>query len=212
MRVEDNIVVDPAVQRLVVARVLEQVRGDVPARATEDLGLLELPEGGTVRLHLRHAVDPVIVDACGQVVLITRQNSPGKGKLALPGGFIDEVDGQAEDPLQAAIREAVEETGIDAALLRQAGGEAVGHRIYGRAFDIRRAYNDPPGTPIKQGELFNVSTQAFCFRLSGDLRDVALQAGDDAKAVAIARIVDLRPEQMGTLDHLPMIEAVRQLG
>ncbi len=211
MLIEDNIVVDPAVQRLVMARVQAGHCGDVPDQAVHDLGLLDLPEGKAVRLHLRHAVDPIIIDGHGQVVLITRRNSPGKGLFALPGGFIDEVDGKVEAPLETAIREAVEETGINAALLRQAGGVAVGPRRFARGFDIRCAYNDPPGTPIKQGELFNVSTQGICFRLAGNLLQVRLHAGDDAKAVSVVKVAELRREQLAAPDHLEMIEAARQL-
>jgi ADP-ribose pyrophosphatase YjhB (NUDIX family) len=52
------------------------------------------------------------------VVLITRTHNPGAGLLALPSGFIDAVNGRVERPLIAAMREAVEETGIKKVFLK----------------------------------------------------------------------------------------------
>jgi 8-oxo-dGTP diphosphatase len=43
------------------------------------------------------------------LVLVTRKLDPGKGLLALPGGFVD----KGENPRIAAVREAKEETGLD---------------------------------------------------------------------------------------------------
>lgn len=52
-------------------------------------------------------VDSVIIQS-GHVLLIRRGHNPGKGKLALPGGFIN----PGEKPSAAMIREAKEETEI----------------------------------------------------------------------------------------------------
>jgi 8-oxo-dGTP diphosphatase len=49
-----------------------------------------------------------VVDEKLQVLLITRGMEPSKGKLALPGGFVD----YNENPEDAAIRELKEECGI----------------------------------------------------------------------------------------------------
>lgn len=43
-----------------------------------------------------------------EVLLITRKYDPGKGKHALPGGFVD----YNEDPLIGCLRELEEETGL----------------------------------------------------------------------------------------------------
>lgn len=54
----------------------------------------------------------VTVDACviqsGHVLLVTRDEQPGKGLLALPGGFVE----QTEKLVDAAVRELKEETSI----------------------------------------------------------------------------------------------------
>jgi ADP-ribose pyrophosphatase YjhB (NUDIX family) len=48
----------------------------------------------------------------GQVLLGKRRGEPGKGKWAMPSGYIE----QDEDFLSAAVREAKEETGLDVAI------------------------------------------------------------------------------------------------
>jgi 8-oxo-dGTP pyrophosphatase MutT (NUDIX family) len=202
--IKEHMVVDPAVQREIVARIVAQNLGDVPDQAVHGLGVLRLPDGREVALHVRHAADAILLDGFGQVVLITRKHHPGAGKLALPGGFIDEMDGVVEAPLVAARREAVEETGILAASLAEQG-VPVGHRRFDRPFDIREAWNNIPGTNIKLGELFGVSTQGFCFKFKENLADIALQAGDDAAAVQVVSIAGLGAKMFAVPDHLEMI-------
>jgi NAD+ diphosphatase len=59
----------------------------------------------------------VILEYGEQVVLIKRNNDPRKGKLDLPGGFIDPAE-SAED---AARREVREELNMDLGMLRYIG-------------------------------------------------------------------------------------------
>jgi len=103
-----------------------------------------MPDGREVPVHLRHAADAVVLDDSGHVVLITRKHNPGAGLKALPGGFMDPVQGSggaivAEKAATAALPEATEETGIGKQLLETAQVIPLGHRSYNRPFDIRVA-------------------------------------------------------------------------
>jgi ADP-ribose pyrophosphatase len=64
---------------------------------------------------------PLTVDAIilydGKLVLIRRGNEPFKGRLALPGGFVE----KDETVEQAVIRETKEETGLDTEIVRLIG-------------------------------------------------------------------------------------------
>ena len=50
----------------------------------------------------------ILVERTGKVLLVKRANVPARGKWTLPAGFVD----AGEDPMQAAIRECYEETGL----------------------------------------------------------------------------------------------------
>jgi ADP-ribose pyrophosphatase YjhB (NUDIX family) len=200
-------------QKEIIRRAVDGNFGDNPTQAVHSLGTLKTPDGLEVGVHLRHAADAVLLDDLGHVVLITRKHNPGAGHKALPGGFMDPVRGiggatVAENAVTAALREATEETGISKQLLEAAHVIPVGHRSYDRAFDIRVAWGDMPGTDIKKGDFFAVSTQAFCVKTQ-DLSRVSLKAGDDAKAVLVATISSLTPEEFGVADHLAMIRAAQ---
>jgi len=54
------------------------------------------------------AVAAIVTDAEGRVLFLKRAHDPGRGKLGLPGGFVDAGEG-AED---AIIREVLEETSL----------------------------------------------------------------------------------------------------
>ncbi len=55
-----------------------------------------------------------IVTREGQVLLVRRTITPGRGKWMIPGGFV-EFD---EDPRQAVVREVLEETGYKVEIVR----------------------------------------------------------------------------------------------
>jgi 8-oxo-dGTP pyrophosphatase MutT (NUDIX family) len=205
--IRDHMIIDPSLQADIIARVIAGDFGDEPAQAVNALGRVTLPDGKTVNLFARHAADPVILDAFGQVVLVTRRHNPGAGKLALPGGFIDEVDGKPEAGMAAAMREAMEETGISPETLAGARKFVVGPRIFDRKFDIRSAWNNLPGTRIMPQDIFTVSTRGYGFFLSGDLLKETLVAGDDAGAVSVVKIASLMREDLSAPDHLAMITA-----
>jgi hypothetical protein len=205
--VENDHIIDPLLQRAIIDRILRDHDPNPIVQPAEYLGPIALPDGQTVGLWLRHAADAILLDDCGQAILITRLHNPGIGKLALPGGFID----GGESAEQAARREAVEETGISAQLLATPRTLAVLPRLYDRPGDIRIAYNNVPGTEIRHGDVMMIPTQGVCLKLPGDFTQLALQAGDDAGTVRVARITDLTPAEFGIQDHLPMLHQAAAL-
>ncbi|RPI28673.1 MAG: NUDIX domain-containing protein [Chloroflexota bacterium] len=50
----------------------------------------------------------VLIEVDGQVLLVRRSNDPKRGHWTLPAGFVD----AGEDPVEAARRECLEETGL----------------------------------------------------------------------------------------------------
>ena len=208
--IKDNMLIDPCLQKEIIKRAVDGHFGNNPDQAVHSLGTLKMPDGREVAVYLRHAADAVLLDNFGNIVLITRRYDPGAGLKALPGGFIETIQGVGgatvvEKGITAALREAVEETGINKQLLEAAHVFPAGGRSYDRPFDIRVAWGDLLGTHIKKGDLFAVSTQAFSVKTTRDLSQVSLKAGDDAKEVLVAKVSSLTPDQFGIADHLPMI-------
>ena len=207
--IKDHMLVDPALQQEIMRRITAaNICVSQPVHTADALGLIDMPDGRKVFAYLRPAVDAVLLDDTGKVVLITRRNRPGIGLAALPGGFIDPKDKGGsilEQAADAALREAREETGIGQDILATARIRAVGTRACNRPFDIREAWADIPGTPIKLGDLFAVSTQAYCVRIHGDWSAIPMQAGDDASQLRVEAVAALMPEEFGVPDHLPMI-------
>ena len=212
--IKHNMLIDPSIQKEIIRRAIDGKFGDNPNQAVHSLGSVKMPDGREVPVHLRHAADAVLLDDFGHVVLITRKHNPGAGLKALPGGFMDAVQGidevtVGEKAATAALSEATEETGIGKRLLEGAQVIPLGHRSYDRPFDIRVAWDDMRGTNIKKGDLFAVSTQGFCVKTTQDLSQESLKAGDDAKHVLVAAMSTLTPDEFGIADHLAMIQAAK---
>ncbi len=130
-------------------------------------------------------VDTVIL-CQGRVLLIRRGQAPGKGLLAVPGGFIE----QHETVYRSAVRELEEETSLALSEpeLRQCL-QAV-------------AVFDHPG----RSQRGRVITHAHYFDL-GDRPVPAVQAGDDAASVAWVEIGALQAlEDQFHDDHFHMLD------
>ena len=203
--IQDHMLVAPFLRDEIIRRCQNGNFPDEPNAVANDLGMILLPNGESIRAWLCHAADAVILDDYGQTILITRLHNPGRGKRALPGGFLDKTPEGVELSRHAALREATEETGIAAEILAKAEIMQLGHRRHIRPFDIRQAWNDLPGTPVRKNELFTVSTLAFRMRVTGNLQDIALQAGDGATAINIVSARHITLEELAVPDHLEMI-------
>lgn len=103
------------------------------------------------------AVDCVVVDSSRGVLMVRRKEPPFKGELALPGGFVD----IGETVEEAAKRELMEETGLQATKLKLVG-------VYSRPD------RDPRGHTCSVAFLASV-------------KPADPRAGDDAEAVAWVR-------------------------
>jgi ADP-ribose pyrophosphatase YjhB (NUDIX family) len=207
----DHMLQHEATRADIVSRCLAAQLGDEPPAPQLDLGDTQLPNGDWVKTWLVHAADAVLLDAHGHIALITRLHNPGRGKLAVPGGLVDALDDRMETSREAALREAMEETGISPLLLAHAQIDQIGHRAFARPFDIRRAWGNVPGTDVRPGELFTVSTLGFRVLLPGNLRDIPLEAGDDAKGVGVFQVSELDDNAFAVPDHPQMIRAALAL-
>jgi bifunctional NMN adenylyltransferase/nudix hydrolase len=103
-----------------------------------------------------------VVFALGHVLLVKRKLNPGKGRLALPGGFVN----QNESIENACIRELGEETALD-----------VGHNLLRGSIKMNHVFDHPLRDP--RGRLI---THAFMFELNVKTLPSIL-AGDDAADV-----------------------------
>jgi len=127
-----------------------------------------------------------VVFCKGHVLLIRRKLNPGKGKLALPGGFLD----QKETLVEGCLRELREETKIDVPLpiLRSSITNQ-------KVFD--HPNRDPRGRAITHGYLIELN-------LRGALPEI--RAADDAKEVHWVPLADLDQMAMEFFnDHMMII-------
>jgi bifunctional NMN adenylyltransferase/nudix hydrolase len=130
-------------------------------------------------------VDAVVIQS-GHILVVRRKFNPGKGLIALPGGFVK--DGERLEA--AAIRELKEETGIrvDKPVLQS---RVSGSHVF-----------DHPGRSLRGRTI----THGFCIKLpDGDLPEV--RASDDADAAFWLPLMDVaRLEQEFYEDHAHIIQ------
>lgn len=127
-------------------------------------------------------VDSVVISS-GHVLVVRRKFEPGKGLLALPGGFVK----QDEHIQAAALRELKEETGIkvDKIILESSISES-------KVFD--HPHRSLRGRTI---------THAYCIRLKdGQLPDV--KGSDDAEKALWIPLADIKDEEFYE-DHAHII-------
>lgn len=140
--------------------------------------------------------DAVAVQS-GHILLVERGRLPGKGLLALPGGFVDE----SERIRDAAVRELREETSI-----ADAKGTIPPAMLASFIEDSRTQVFDAPTRSLRG----RIITHAFLFRLPNRRKLFSVKGGDDAAKAQWYRLGDLRPE-MFFEDHWSIIEQMADL-
>jgi len=127
------------------------------------------------------AVDSICLRNGGEeVVLIRRGRSPWKGKLAFPGGFVD----YGEDPEIAALRELLEETGLE-----------------GRNPQLYAVKGSPDRDPRK-----HIVSIFYMIHVDGESEP---EAGDDAAEAEWVKMNSIVSEDIAG-DHFDIIEQLRK--
>ncbi len=140
--------------------------------------------------------DSVVVQA-GHILLVERGQLPGKGLLAVPGGFVDPM----ERVRDAAIRELREETGIS-----DAKGQIPPAMLASFIDDSRTRIFDSPERSLRG----RIITHAFLFRLPERRNLFKVKGGDDAAHANWYRIGDLTAS-MFFEDHWSIINQMADL-
>lgn len=140
--------------------------------------------------------DAVVVQS-GHILLVERGRAPGKGLLALPGGFVN-PDERIRD---AAIRELREETAIS-----DGKGQIPPAMLASFIEDARTRVFDAPNRSLRG----RIITHAFLFRLPERRKLFGVKGGDDAAHARWYRFGDLSPEMLFE-DHWSIIEAMADL-
>jgi bifunctional NMN adenylyltransferase/nudix hydrolase len=140
--------------------------------------------------------DAVVIQS-GHILLIERGRIPGKGLLAVPGGFVD-PDERIRD---AAVRELREETGIS-----DGKGQIPPAMLASFIEDSKTSVFDAPNRSLRG----RVITHAFLFRLPERRKLFTVKGSDDAAHAQWYRLGDLSSE-MFFEDHWSIIEQMADL-
>ncbi len=127
-----------------------------------------------------------VVFALGCVLLVRRKVNPGKGRLALPGGFVN----AGETIERACLRELREETALD-----------VGHAQLKGSIRMNRVFDHPLRDP--RGRMI---THAFMFELNVKALP-SVKAGDDAAEAFWLPLYRLEEEEENFFsDHAQIVK------
>lgn len=130
-----------------------------------------------------------VVTCSGHVLVVTRGGNPGKGLLALPGGFVR----SNERIKDAALRELKEETRIK-----------VDRRILKRSVVGSEVFDYPA-----RSERGRTVTHAYHIKLEGKLPEVKLTGADDAVKCQWMPLIEVfRKEEEFFEDHLTIIQSM----
>lgn len=124
--------------------------------------------------------DAVVIQS-GHILLVERGRLPGKGLLAIPGGFLD----PNETVRNAAVRELREETRI-----RDEKGEIPPAMLASFIDDRKTRVFDHPERSLRA----RIITHAHLFRLPDRRQLFEVTGSDDARAANWYRLGDLKPE------------------
>ncbi len=140
--------------------------------------------------------DAVVIQS-GHILLVERGQAPGKGLLALPGGFVD-PDERVRD---ATIRELREETAIS-----DDKGQIPPAMLASFIEDSRTRVFDAPSRSLRG----RIITHAFLFRMPERRKLFSVKGGDDAAYAQWFRLGDLTPNRLFE-DHWSIIEQMADL-
>ncbi len=130
-----------------------------------------------------------LVTQSGHILVVERGDNPGKGQLALPGGFVN----QEERMKDAAVRELYEETGL----------KVPKPVLYGSITDSK-VFDDP-----HRSQRGRTITQCFHFQLADQEKLPKVKGGDDAaKAFWLPFAEYVKSRDKFYEDHFAMIETM----
>jgi bifunctional NMN adenylyltransferase/nudix hydrolase len=147
-------------------------------------------------------VDAVVVQS-GHVLLIRRGEQPGKGLLALPGGFINQHE-RLQDAVVRELREETMITDVDPARSEKRGKvrDSIPRGVLASYIDdaATRVFDDP-----HRSVRGRVITHAFLFRCPDRRVLFQVRGGDDAAAAAWHKLGELNPAEFFE-DHFSILD------
>ena len=144
----------------------------------------QYPENAKKYPRIEQAVDAVVVQSA-HVLLIRRRSYPGKGKWALPGGFVN----PDETFQNAMLRELKEETKID-----------VPEKVLRKSIETERLFDDP-----RRSDRGRIVTHAYLIKLENRSTLPKVKGSDDADKARWVPLAELDPLELFE-DHYWIIQ------